>query len=222
MSSTETEHLNEKYLHVKERAVERARRLGETGTHAPAPHSDRLPPGQTLTQKFPVLDLGIQPPFDPKTWRLTVEGLVSHPVTLGWDEFRQLPVKEQTSDFHCVTTWSRYDTHWSGIPFESLCDLVEPLPEARFVLQYSMDGYMTNTSLAEMLEGDCVLAYQLDGKDIPREHGAPVRVILPRLYAWKGAKFLNRLVFSEKDKPGFWEVRGYHNHGDPWTEERFA
>lgn len=211
-----------KYLHVKQKAVERAQKRSETGTRTAAPRSQRLPPGQTLTEKFPVLDLGVQPLFLPDKFRLTIDGAVRNPVSLSLDDLRELPSLEMTADFHCVTHWSRYDLHWTGIPFEVLMDLVDPLPEATHVMQYGKDSYTTNNSLEELLHPDVIVAYALDGQPIPREHGAPLRIIMPHLYAWKGAKFLNRIEFLTADKRGFWEVRGYHNHADPWTEERFS
>jgi DMSO/TMAO reductase YedYZ molybdopterin-dependent catalytic subunit len=213
---------SEKYLRVKQKAVERARARGETGTRAVAPRSQRLPPGQYLTEKFPVLDLGVQPMFLPDKFRLTIDGSVNHPVSLSLDDLKQLPSLDLTADFHCVTHWSRYDLRWTGIPFESLADLVEPHPDTTHVMQYGKDGYTTNNALTELMHPDVIVAYALDGKPIPREHGAPLRIITPHLYAWKGAKFLNRIEFLPGDKRGFWEVRGYHNHADPWTEERFA
>lgn len=211
-----------KYLHVKERAVQRARERGETGTHVPAPRAQRLPPGQYLTEKFPVLDLGVQPLFLPDKFRLTIDGAVKNPVSLSLDDLEQLPSVEMTADFHCVTHWSRYDLRWTGIPFESIIDLVEPDADAAFVMQYGKDGYATNAPLAELCRPDVLVAFALDGKPIPREHGAPLRVIVPHLYAWKGAKFLNRIAFLAADQHGFWETRGYHNHADPWREERFS
>ena len=213
---------SEKYLRVKAKAVERAQSRGETGTRIAAPRSQRLPPGQYLTEKFPVLDLGIQPLFLPAKFRLTVDGAVNHPVSLSLDDLRDLPSLELTADFHCVTHWSRYDLHWTGIPFESLVDLVEPHADVTHVLQYGADSYTTNNSLDELMHPDVIVAYALDGQPIPREHGAPIRIITPHLYAWKGAKFLNRIEFLTADKLGFWEERGYHNHAGPWAEERFA
>ncbi len=197
---------SEKYLHVKQKAVERAQARGETGTRTAAPRSQRLPPGQYLTEKF----------------RLTIDGAVKNPVSLSLDDLEALPRLDLTADFHCVTHWSRYDLHWTGIPSESLVDLVEPTPDVTHVLQYGKDGYTTNNALEELMYPDVIVAYALDGQPIPREHGAPLRIITPHLYAWKGAKFLNRIEFLTADKRGFWEVRGYHNHADPWTEERFA
>jgi DMSO/TMAO reductase YedYZ molybdopterin-dependent catalytic subunit len=213
---------SEKYLHVKDRAVERARERGETGSRTAAPHEQRLPPGQYLTEKFPVLDLGVQPMFLPEKFRLVIDGAVAHPIQLSLDDIGALPSIELTADFHCVTHWSRYDLHWTGIPFESLVDLVTPRSDVTHVMQYGADGYTTNNALSELMHPDVILAYALDGKPIPRDHGAPIRIITPHLYAWKGAKFLNRIEFLTADKRGFWEVRGYHNHADPWREERFS
>jgi DMSO/TMAO reductase YedYZ molybdopterin-dependent catalytic subunit len=213
---------SEKYLHVKQKAVERAQARGETGTRTQAPRTQRLPPGQYLTEKFPVLDLGVQPMFLPDKFRLTIDGAVDHSVSLSLDDLAALPSLELTADFHCVTHWSRYGLHWTGIPFETLVDLVAPRPDAAFVMQHGKDGYTTNNSLEELMHPDVILAYALDGKPIPREHGAPLRIITPHLYAWKGSKFLTRIEFLTSDMRGFWEQRGYHNHADPWTEERFA
>ena len=213
---------SDKYLHVKAKAVERAQARGETGSRVATPRSQRLPPGQTLTTKFPVLDLGVQPMFLPAKYRLTIDGAVDNPVSLSLDDLAQLPHIDLTADFHCVTTWSRYDLHWTGVPFESLVDLVAPHADATFVMQYGKDGYSTNNALAELMHPDIIVAYALDGQPIPREHGAPLRIITPHLYAWKGSKFLTRIEFMTADKRGFWETRGYHNHGDPWREERFS
>jgi DMSO/TMAO reductase YedYZ molybdopterin-dependent catalytic subunit len=211
---------NEKYLKIKAAAVERARAKGETGTHAP--EGERLPPGQYLTTKFPVLDLGYKPPIKLEEFRLTVSGEVENPVELDWEGLKALPRVQSTLDFHCVTRWSQYDITWTGVPFTALCDLVMPKETAHHVLQYGRDGYSTNLPLEEMLHPDVLIAYELEGGPIPLEHGGPVRILVPHLYAWKGSKFLNGIVFSPVDRPGFWEVRGYHNHGDPWTEERFS
>ncbi|MCW3060466.1 MAG: yedY 1 [Capsulimonas sp.] len=221
-SDTNGEQFSAKYLHVKARAVERARERGETGSRVAVPRTQRLPPGQYLTTKFPVLDLGVQPPFDPETYRLKIDGAVRNPISLTFDDLRALPSIELTADFHCVTHWSQYDLNWTGVPFESIADLVDPIPEATYVMQHAMEGYKTNNSLAELSHPDVIVAYALNGEPIPREHGAPVRIIAPHLYAWKGAKFLNRIEFLTNDQRGFWEVNGYHNHADPWTEERFS
>ena len=183
---------------------------------------DRLPPGQHLTTGFPVLDLGLQPVVKLPDWRLEVRGLVENPVSLSWDAFHALTPFEDVSDFHCVTTWSKYDCRWSGVAFFTLVDLVRPQPGARFVYFTSYDGYSTNTALENCLDDDVLVATRFDGQPIPKEHSGPARVILPKLYAWKGAKFVRTIEFLAEDKPGFWEVRGYSNTADPWTDDRFA
>lgn len=217
---SDTPEYNEKYLKVKQAAVDRAHAKGDTAPHSPT--QDRLPPGQYLTTKFPVLDLGYKPPIKLEDFTLAVSGEVENPVTLDWNALTSLPSVRRTLDFHCVTRWSQYEITWTGVPFTTLSDLVKPKESARFVLQYGRDGYSTNLPLEELLMPDVLVAYELEDGPIPLEHGGPVRIIVPHLYAWKGSKFLNGIVFSPVDRPGFWEVRGYHNHGDPWTEERFG
>ena len=183
---------------------------------------DRLPPGQHLTTGFPVLDLGIQPVIPPDKWSLEIKGLVERPVVLDWERFQALMPFEDVSDFHCVTTWSKYDCRWSGVAFFTLAELVGVKPEARFVYFTGYDGYSTNAALAHCLDDDVLVATRFDGKPIPKEHGGPARVIVPKLYAWKGAKFVRTIEFLAEDRPGFWEVRGYSNTADPWTDDRFA
>ena len=183
---------------------------------------DRLPPGQHLTGGFPVLDLGIQPVIPLDKWSLEIKGLVENPVVLHWEEFHALLPFEDVSDFHCVTTWSKYDCRWSGVAFFTLAELVKVKPEARFVYFTGYDGYSTNASLAHCLDDDVLVATRFDGQPISKEHGGPARVIVPKLYAWKGAKFVRTIEFLAEDKLGFWEVRGYSNTADPWTDDRFA
>jgi DMSO/TMAO reductase YedYZ molybdopterin-dependent catalytic subunit len=183
---------------------------------------DRLPPGQHLTPGFPVLDLGIRPEIPLTEWRLAVSGLVENPKTFTWEEFNALPRFEDISDFHCVTTWSKFDVRWTGVAFFTLAELVQPKPEAQHVLFASYDGYTTNVRLADCMDDDVLIATHYDGKPLPRDHGGPARVIIPKLYAWKGAKFIRSIDFAAEDKLGFWEVRGYSNTADPWTEDRFA
>jgi len=182
----------------------------------------RLPPGQKLTTGFPVLDLGVQPEVPLDQWTLTLDGLVEKPAVLTWTQFNALPQAEDTSDFHCVTTWSRYDCRWSGVAFTTLYELVQPQSAARFVYFTSYDGYSTNAQLAQCLDDDVLVATHFDGAPLPRAHGGPARVIIPKLYAWKGAKFVRGLTFLADDKPGFWETRGYSNTADPWKEERYS
>ena len=183
---------------------------------------ERLPPGQHLTGGFPVLDLGIQPVIPLDKWSLQITGLVENPVVLNWEQFHALMPFEDVSDFHCVTTWSKYDCRWSGVAFFTLAELVKVKPEARFVYFTGYDGYSTNVPLEHLLDDDVLVATQFDGKPIPKEHGGPARVIVPKLYAWKGAKFVRTIEFLAEDKLGFWEVRGYSNTADPWTDDRFA
>ena len=190
--------------------------------HAADPAAQRLPPGQRLVTSWPVLDLGAQPKIDLQRWRLVVDGLVENPVTLDWDGFNRLPQSELTSDIHCVTAWSRYDNRWRGVRVADLLEHVRPKPEAKFVLLQSFDTYTTNLPLAEFAAADALLATHWEGEPLTVEHGGPVRVVVPKLYFWKSAKWVKRIQFAAQDQPGFWEVRGYHNHGDPWTEERYS
>ena len=183
---------------------------------------DRLPPGQKLTTGFPVLDLGVQPDIPLDGWALTVDGLIEQPETFSWKEFHVLPQVEDVSDFHCVTTWSKYDCRWGGVAFTTLYERVRPKPEAHFVYFTSYDGYSTNVSLEKCLDDDVLIATSFNGAPVPREHGGPARIIIPKLYAWKGAKFVKTISFLAQDKLGFWEVRGYSNSADPWKEERYA
>ena len=197
-------------------------RLGNSPVRLGPRSSDRLPPGQHLTQGFPILDLGIKPEIALKDWRLEIGGLVENPKTFTWEEFNALPQFEDVSDFHCVTTWSKFDCHWRGVAFFTLAEIVKPKPEVRHVLFSSYDGYTTNVRIEDALDDDVLVATQFDGKPITRDHGGPARVIIPKLYAWKGAKFVRAIEFVAEDQPGFWEVRGYSNTADPWTEDRFS
>lgn len=198
-------------------------RDGRLLTGAPdAAHADRLPPGQRLVKDWPVLDLGIQPQISSKEWRLTVTGLVENPVVLDWDAFQALPQVQTTSDIHCVTAWSRYDNRWEGVTSRQLLDLVRPKPEAAHVLFESYDGYTTNVRLSAFADDDVLLAHSWEGRPLSRDHGGPVRVVIPKWYFWKSPKWVRRIQFAATDKPGFWEVRGYHNEGDPWREQRYS
>jgi DMSO/TMAO reductase YedYZ molybdopterin-dependent catalytic subunit len=209
-----------RYVEAKQKWAEKQKARGVAPRATAA--TDRLPPGQRLTAGFPVLDLGVQPEIPLGEWKLTVNGLVARPVTLSWAEFNGLPQVEDVSDFHCVTTWSKYDCRWGGVAFTTLYEQVQPQPEAQFVYFTSFDGYSTNVPLAQCLDDDVLIATHFDGAPISREHGGPARVIIPKLYAWKGAKFVNGITFLAEDKLGFWELRGYSNSADPWKEERYA
>jgi len=209
-----------RYIEAKQKWAEKQKASGVTAR--PVPSGERLPPGQKLTAGFPVLDLGVQPDIPLPEWRLKIDGLVESPTELSWEAFHALPQVEDISDFHCVTTWSKYDCRWGGLAFTTLYEHVQPKPEARFVYFTSFDGYSTNVPLEKCLDDDVLIATSFDGAPVPREHGGPARVIIPKLYAWKGAKFIRGITFLAEDKLGFWEVRGYSNTADPWTEDRYA
>lgn len=209
-----------RYIEAKQRWAEKQKARGVTARAETS--ADRLPPGQKLTTAFPVLDLGVQPEIPLAEWRLKIDGVVGKPAELTWQQLQALPQVEDVSDFHCVTTWSRYDCRWGGVAFTTLYDLVQPKPEAKFVYFTGYDGYSTNVALEKCLDDDVLLATSFDGAPLSREHGGPARVIIPKLYAWKGAKFVSGITFLAEDKLGFWEVRGYSNTADPWTEDRYA
>ena len=209
---------NEKMIAAKAKLLERFRKDKSARVEAQA--KNRLPPGQAWSKGFPVLDLGVHPPFDERAWRFKVWGEVENPLELDWKGFLALPRTDSVSDFHCVTTWSKMDARWGGVAMTDLLALVRPKPAAAFLIQHCAEDYTTNTSLLEASQPDAILAYELDGAPLPLEHGGPMRMVIPTLYAWKSGKFLRGLEFSSVDKPGFWETRGYHNRADPWLEER--
>ena len=186
------------------------------------PEAERLPPGQHLVRDWPVLDLGNQPRLDPARWSLRVFGAVREAVTWDWAALQSQPQVREVSDIHCVTTWSRYDNHWQGVSTHAVLDAVQPLPEAAFVVLHSHDGYTTNLPLADFAAPGALLAHSWEGQPLTTEHGGPVRLVVPHLYLWKSAKWLQRIEFVAADKPGFWEVRGYHDRGDPWREQRYS
>jgi DMSO/TMAO reductase YedYZ molybdopterin-dependent catalytic subunit len=186
------------------------------------PERARLPPGQHLTKDWPVLDLGLAPEIPRERWRLDVYGAVEQPVF--WD-FTQFLAQKQTqfvSDIHCVTTWSRYDNKWDGLSTRDLLAACLPHDEAGFLVLHSYDGYTTNLALDDFAAEDALLAHSWSGKPLDVEHGGPVRLVLPHLYFWKSAKWLQAIEFLTHDAPGYWEVRGYHNRGDPWAEQRYS
>jgi DMSO/TMAO reductase YedYZ molybdopterin-dependent catalytic subunit len=179
---------------------------------------NRLPPGQSRTRKWPVLDAHGTPEIDLATWRFEVDGLVERPLSWSLDEFMQLPAVKVYADFHCVTRWSRLDNIWSGVSTHKLGELVGIKPEARFVVAYGYDsGWTTNLPIEYFLAEDSLLAWSHDGQPIPPDHGGPVRLIVPQLYAWKSAKWVKGIRFVEHDEAGFWEEGGYHMRGVPWN-----
>ncbi len=211
---------NEKY---NENLIQAKIRQAQTKKVSAASRSAKISaPGQTVTSGWPILDLGVRPKFDQSTWTLAVDGEVENPIIFSWAEFLKLPQTAITADFHCVTRWSRLNNHWEGVTFKALFERVSPKPEAGFVIFGASDGYTTNVPMEDLLPDNCLLASKHDGEALPEEHGGPLRVIIPHLYGWKGAKWVNKITFSKNDAPGFWEVRGYHNHGIVEEEERYS
>src|SRR5712692_4659307 len=183
---------------------------------------ERLPPGQVLTQKWPVLTYGETPRADLQTWTFRCFGLVAEEVSWTWKEFLGLPRVEVTSDIHCVTRWSRYDNRWEGVAVSEILRRAGVRPEAVAVMAHSEGGYSTNIPLEDLRGDDVLLAFRHDGQELPSEHGGPCRLVVPKLYFWKSAKWIRGFEFLDVNPPGFWEVNGYHMHADPWKEERYA
>lgn len=197
---------------------------GPTNRHG----SPKLPPGQRAVPNWPILDLGVHPRIAPEAWELVIDGLVARPQRLSFAALSALEPAEFEADFHCVTTWSKMDMRFGGVRFSTLMELAGPLPEARFVETegYDVDPssgepYTTNLSLEDALSPDVLLVHTVDGAPLAREHGGPVRMVTPRLYAWKGAKWIRRITLLAKDSPGFWERRGYSMTGYPWYDDRY-
>jgi len=182
----------------------------------------RVPPGQYLTDPLPVLHEGPVPSFDPATWDLRLFGLVEEEVVFSHEQIAALPRVRVVTDIHCVTTWSKLDTVWEGVSLRQLMDHVRLLPEARYVLVHCEHGYTTNLPLEALMDDDVLLAYGYDDAPLAPEHGYPLRLVVPKRYFWKSAKWVRGLEFMAQDRPGFWEQRGYHNDGDPWKEERYS
>ena len=182
----------------------------------------RLPPGQSLTLKWPVLHYGSVPRFDPERWDFRVYGAVDAPVRWTWSEFNALPKVKRHSDFHCVTRWSRFDNDWEGVAFREVLEGVKLKAGARYVLVHAEQGFTANVPLADLDREEVLLATHHDGQPLSPEHGHPLRLIVPHLYAWKSVKWVRGIEFLDQDAPGFWEQNGYHMYGDPWREQRFS
>jgi DMSO/TMAO reductase YedYZ molybdopterin-dependent catalytic subunit len=182
----------------------------------------RLPPGQYLTEKWPVLHAGSVPNTDLATWDFEVFGEVERPRTLTWDELHELPATEITVDIHCVTRWSRFDARFRGVHWRELAKLVEPKPHARFVVAHAEQGFTSNVALEALESDDALVAYEADGEPLTPDHGWPLRLVVPSRYFWKSAKWLRGLELRTTDQPGFWERYGYHNDADYWKEERYG
>jgi DMSO/TMAO reductase YedYZ molybdopterin-dependent catalytic subunit len=183
---------------------------------------DRLPPGQYLTEKWPVLHAGTVPHTDLATWDFRVFGEVETPITLSWEEFTALPTREITIDIHCVTRWSRFDTSFKGVHWSELAKLVNPKPGARYVVAHAEQDFTANVPLRALEDDEALLAYEADGEPLTPEHGWPLRLVIPKRYFWKSAKWLRGIELLDHDEPGFWERLGYHNEADYWKEERYG
>jgi DMSO/TMAO reductase YedYZ molybdopterin-dependent catalytic subunit len=181
----------------------------------------RLPPGQSLTLKWPVLHSGSAPRFDPATWDFRIAGLVEKPVRLTWEEFNRLPHAEIQCDIHCVTRWSRFDNCFEGVLFTEVMKLVTPKPEARYALIHAEQGFTANLPLEDLLRPTTMFAFKHDGAPLSAEHGYPLRLLVPHLYFWKSVKWVRGFDLLEEDTPGFWEQNGYHMRGDPWKQQRY-
>ena len=182
----------------------------------------RLPPGQSLTLKWPVLHYGSVPKFDPARLDFRVYGLVENLLRYSWSEFVRLPRSQRKSDFHCVTRWSRFDNSWGGVALKELLALAKPKASASHVLVHAEEGYTANVPLGDLDHEDVLLATHHDGEPLSGEHGFPLRLIVPHLYAWKSVKWVRGLELLDHDQAGFWEQNGYHMYGDPWKEQRFS
>jgi len=182
----------------------------------------RLPPGQLVTEKWPVLHYGLVPSVDVKTWRFEIRGAVESPFSLGWDELLAMPRRETLCDIHCVTRWSRFDNVFEGVPVTTLLQQARPRREASFALVHAEHGFTTNVPLDDLDRPANLLALRHNGRDLDPEHGGPVRLVIPHLYFWKSAKWVRGFELLEEDYPGFWEQNGYHMRGEPWGEERFG
>ncbi len=211
---------------IRQKLVETKRRWAEEGrllTGRPSHREeDRLPPGQRKVTDWPILDLGVKPNIPLAQWRLQIDGLVEQSLRLDWTAFQALPQSDLESDLHCVTAWSRFDNRWRGVAVMDLLERVRPKVDANFVVLHSFDTYTTNLPLIEFAAEGALLATHWEGKPLSLDHGGPVRAVIPQLYFWKSAKWLKRIEFIAADRPGFWEERGYHNYGDPWTEQRYG
>jgi DMSO/TMAO reductase YedYZ molybdopterin-dependent catalytic subunit len=182
----------------------------------------RLPPGQYLTEKWPVLHAGSVPKVDLATWDLTVTGEVERDLTLTWEQLLELPSREVTVDIHCVTRWSRFDTTFKGVHWSELAKLVSPKPSARFVIAHAEQGFTSNMPIDAIEDENALIAYEADGEPLTPDHGWPVRLVVPSRYFWKSAKWLRGLELRSTDEPGFWERYGYHNDANYWREERYS
>ena len=201
---------------LAKRNIEQGAKPGKLSDNA------RIPPGQTRVGNFPVLDMGVRPVVSRATWSLKIVGAVGNECTFDWQQFLALPQANVEADMHCVTRWSQLDMIWQGVLARDIVALAQPAEDAQFVTLHGLDGYTTNVPLAALIDDDVLIAHSVFGEPLSEDHGWPARMVVPKLYAWKGAKWLSAMEFHVKDKPGFWEQRGYHNVADPFREERFG
>ena len=192
------------------------------GPKYPEEVAARIPPGQRMVKGWPVLHYGPIPRFDETTWDFSVTGLVANPFTVSYSELKALGPAKIVADMHCVTAWTTLDNEWEGIPFRLLAEVAAPKPEAAWVIARCEHGYTSNLSLRAMMDDDVLVAWSNRGEPLEPQHGFPLRLVVPKRYAWKSAKWLRGLEFTDRNARGFWEVRGYHNHADPWREERYS
>jgi DMSO/TMAO reductase YedYZ molybdopterin-dependent catalytic subunit len=231
----DAEAFNESLIRGKMRRADLGRKAGKgvlaggrfpdevLGTGEPNRHGmPKLPPGQHAVKNWPVLDLGVQPAIPKDVWTLSVQGQVEHPLALDWAAFMALPQVEDVSDFHCVTSWSRMDNAWGGVRFRDAVAKAVPKPTATHVYMKAYDGYTVNLPLAECMDDDVLLVHTWEGIPLPREHGGPVRMITPRKWAWKGAKWIKEIHLLPQDMLGYWELRGYSNTAEPWADDRYS
>lgn len=184
---------------------------------------ERVPPGQYLVgDRWPILTYGPTPQFDPDVWDFTIFGLVENPLSFTWEEWNELPMVEVKADMHCVTSWSKLKNVWMGVKAKDLLEMAGPEAEANFFSAFCDGGYTTNVPVEELYEEDAVFATHHNREPLEQGHGAPMRLVIPRLYAWKSAKWIRGIELLAEDKPGFWENNGYHNYGNPWQEQRYS
>jgi DMSO/TMAO reductase YedYZ molybdopterin-dependent catalytic subunit len=183
--------------------------------------ASRLPPGQSLTLKWPILHIGSVPRFDPAKWDFRIEGLVDDPIRIAWGGFMRLPMQEIVADMHCVTRWSRFDVRWEGVPFAEVAKLVNLKAEAKHAMILA-EGYTSNVPLADLMRPTTIFALKHNAEPLPADHGYPLRLVVPHLYAWKSVKWVRGIRFMAEETPGFWEDSGYHIYGDPFREQRFS
>ena len=198
------------------------KKLGKITKISQSTDDARVPPAQYATKKFPVLTFGPTPRIDLKEWKFRVFGLVEKELSFDWDQFNAIGNVTLDAEFHCVTQWSRLENTWEGVPFLELMKHVRPRPEAKYVMVHCYGGYTTNVALDVLSGADVLFASGHDGEPLPADHGGPMRLVVPKRYGWKSAKWVNGLEFMEADAAGYWEARGYHMDGDPWKEERFS